>query len=47
LLALFPDQSPLDVLPYIYLGAQFFLEYRASMTLDCGTHPPSGTISVP
>ncbi len=46
-LVFLPDQNPPDALPYIYLGAQFFLEYRAAVTLDCASDPATGTVSIP
>jgi hypothetical protein len=47
LLVLFPDEEPPDSLPYIYLGAQFFLEYRTGVALEYGTDPPSGRLTIP
>jgi hypothetical protein len=40
LLALLPKRDAPQSLPYIHLGVQFLLEYRAQLTLDGSTGSP-------
>jgi len=45
-LALLPVRMPPDASPFIILGAQFLLEHRARLMLDCMGDSPSGMIVV-
>jgi hypothetical protein len=47
LLGLLPQHDPPDALPYIYLGVQFLLEYRATLVLDCSQGPGGGRLRIP
>lgn len=49
ILLLLPDEDPLDVRPFIYLGMQFFSQFRATITVDCSAAntPPRGTLLFP
>ncbi len=50
LLALVPNSDLPDAPPYIHLGAQFLLEYRARVFLDCTAGTPgssSGQLIIP
>jgi hypothetical protein len=50
LLALLPRDDLADAPPFIHLGTQFLLEYRAQVTLDCSPGTPvasSGRLLIP
>jgi hypothetical protein len=46
-LVLLPRQDPPEVLPYVYLGVQFLLEYEVTVTLDCSQPPGAGRFRIP
>jgi hypothetical protein len=43
LLVLLPKREAPDGLPYVYLGAQFLLEYRAWPLVNCSAGTPTGS----
>lgn len=50
LLVLLPRRTAWHALPYVYLGAQFLLEFRAQLTLDCSSGTPhalTGRLLIP
>jgi hypothetical protein len=47
LLALFPRHDLEDAPPFIYLGTQFLLEYRAELRLDCSSPTAEGRLLIP
>jgi hypothetical protein len=47
LLVLLPQYDPPDALPYIFLGVQFLLEYRATLVVDCSQRHGDGKLRIP
>lgn len=43
LLVLLPRRNVLPALPYVYLGAQFILEHRGRLLLDCSAGTAEGS----
>jgi hypothetical protein len=47
LLALLPRDEPEDAPPFVHLGAQFLLEHRARLVLDCSSASRPGRLIIP
>jgi len=50
LLVLLPRRTAAHALPYVYLGAQFLVEFRTQLTLDCSSgrpHAMTGQLVIP
>jgi hypothetical protein len=47
LLVLLPKEDLEDAPPYIFLGAQFLLEYQAQVHLDCSAASNPGQLVIP
>jgi hypothetical protein len=49
-LVLLPRQNVPHALPFVYLGVQFYLEYRADLTFSCSSsspHTSTGQLVIP